>query len=140
MPELSEVADLPEGPRLCIKTCHIVPLPAGCRVYYLAFAAAEHQVATLWQLHGCCTVSLQEICCLVQLQPPCRLLSASHCQAVSISATQVVKKELIYDGATLTLKPKIAYMQDKVAQRHDKPNSPFQAEGTEQASCWNALL
>ena len=50
-------------------------------------------------------------------------------------ATQVVQKELIYDGATLTLKPKIAYMQDKVAQRHDKPNSPFQAEGTEQVSC-----
>ena len=46
----------------------------------------------------------------------------------------------MYDGATLTLKPKIAYMQDKVAQRHDKPNSPFQAEGTEQASCWNAVL
>eukprot|EP00891_Asterochloris_glomerata_P007077 jgi/Astpho2/7077/Aster-01913 len=45
-------------------------------------------------------------------------------------AEEVVKKELIYDGATLTLKPKIAYMQDKMEVEIDKIEQAEQAVPT----------
>ena len=125
-----------EGPCRYSNTCHTVPAPAGQQCAAFCSCCTRGGGSGCWAaaLHLC----VSSAAFLSTLSPnSSQLLSF---QALSFFATQVVQKELIYDGATLTLKPKIAYMQDKVAQRHDKPNSPFQAEGPEQVSCWNALL